>query len=193
MSSLLAAQMAEFDSEVFIISSSDVIYVQDFVVEQLVKHARPKTYTTAEVMNIAIDPEMYTDYDEDSLLELWDGVEGNMRGGPFYTGTRKYGKSRYQFLWAVMSEDLIKMVKKDGAGAFCDTLGNLSMKELGFEDQFLDDLKGIHQSHYRGRRRPKDLQPCPLFDTCRLREKCVVRPDFKILYRDNIITATGGL
>ena len=159
----LCCNMMDEDSDIVIIQSCDVMYLQDNTIQHLCDAVRPGYFTMAIVKNIAVKPNLYEDYDEEiePILANWDQISitaNPTQGINIYSGKDRPGGDWLFFLGAMTKEDLLKI---DFDYRCCDVVVQQKIKERGMQPIFLDDIKAVHQKHP-----PADLWPCSIVDRC---------------------------
>ena len=152
----LCCDMMDKDTDIVIIQSCDVMYLQDNTIQRLCDTVKPGYFTMAIVKNIAVKPNLWEDYDEEikPVLANWDQTQGIN----IYSGKDRPGGDWLFFLGAMTKEDLLKI---DFDYRCCDVVVQQKIKEHGMQPIFLEDVKAVHQKHP-----PADLWPCSIVDRC---------------------------
>jgi len=134
-------KMADEDSDVIIMMSSDVIIAEPFGIEKLCKGIGSMKVAMAEVKNIEVSPNLHKNFDDISkVLAKWGKYKRFYCCGPKRMGF-------WLFLAALRREDFLK------AGfdkLVCDRINTLrggGMKGKGFIGNCVHEVKAIHQKH----------------------------------------------
>ncbi|MCK9596714.1 glycosyltransferase [Candidatus Pacearchaeota archaeon] len=148
--------LASDDIDIIILSACDVIYVTDNIVSDLAYNTFDSKPSIAEVVDIPIEDDFYTDFDNNTkdILDNWEQFDteidilfGNVvfnKQKTVYSG--RSGQDPYFFLGAMTIHDFIELGFTMNA---CDVIIKEKMKELNYEVNLMSDLKGIHQRHLK--------------------------------------------
>lgn len=144
--------MADKDSDIFIILSVDVIITQSNGIEFLCKNLKRKRVTFAEVRNIEMPLTMYATFDlgiEFALANYWEK-------GAVYSGVGRK-EHWYMFFSAIYKEDLETVNYKNNN---CDMIVDTLFRKHGIYPIYLPGVKGIHQAH------ESLIYPCSIQKEC---------------------------
>jgi glycosyltransferase involved in cell wall biosynthesis len=155
-----ALALADPLSDIVIAQSSDVVYLQPFIIEELCKNLKPHSIVMAEVKNVSVSLEMYKNFDieVEKIFSNW-GSCGRVYSGSKRPPSRGYTEYIF-FLGSIFKSDLYSLGydKCD-----CDCVVDYNLKLNKFSPIFLDNLKGIHQTHQRNR-----YPGCSFIKTCKI-------------------------
>jgi len=139
------------DSDIVILQSCDVLYINDNVVEELCRHVKPKNVFFAEIAEIETPTDMYKNFDQwtQDLLNRWPEVPLRIARNALHYWLF--------FLGAIMKSDLDVLNYRENC---CDAIMSPKMKAHGFDAYVLTYIKGVHQKH------PKALADCHMVEQC---------------------------
>lgn len=145
-------EMADKDSDIFIILSVDVIITQSNGIELLCKNLKKKRVTFAEVRNVSVPLSMhyaFTSGVEVALKDHWDS-------GAVYSGVGRK-EHWYMFFSAIHKEDLELVNYRNNN---CDVVVDALFRKHGIYPTYLSEVKGIHQAH------ESLIHPCSIQKEC---------------------------
>ncbi len=145
-------EMADKDSDVFIILSSDVIILHRNGIELLCKNLVKRRVTFAEVRNIEISTIMYTAFDGGVRYAL----QNHWEAGAVYSGIGRK-EHWYMFFSAIYREDLETVNYQNNN---CDVVVDALFRKNGIYPIYLPDVQGIHQQH------GSLIYPCSILKEC---------------------------
>ena len=166
-STTAAFRMADLDSDIFILMSTDIILSDINIIQELCSNLSPGFINSAHVKDIPVDPNIWQnkktwDKNVGIHLEKWDSYSRVFSGSSRSSGN-------WLFCVAMLKEDFLKA---DLDVVFCDQL-NRYLGKKGVQVKHLDHLRVFHQNHPPGvgkdsRSRIERGYPCRIRDTCSL-------------------------
>lgn len=159
----LCLDMMDPEANVAVVTSSDVIYCQPNMLEELCLNVSEGIFTMPEILDLELPKEVHESFNRhmEKILKLWN--RGKYEKATVYSGSRREAGEWVFFLGAIAVNDLIKLGYRKNS---CDRIMNEKMRELGMKPKFLDHMKAIHQYHewYR--------HPCQAIGTCKHTKLC---------------------
>lgn len=151
-------------TEVVVLTSCDVIWLQPNILKELVNGVFNKQPTFAEVINYPVSYRL-NDWDAwaKESLTTWD----KMPNGPMiYSGSRRPDGYWFFFLSAILKDDLLSLGFNQCG---CDYMMDRKMRENGFKPKYLDHLKAIHQAHEWIQHPCREVDKCFYGSFCKAR------------------------
>ena len=147
-------QLASPDSDIIIHASSEIIFVQDDVIERMCQLVKPGVVVAAQVLDAPISPDMHKDFDQWQVntLSNWDKIQ---QQNSVYSGTTRPGV--WLFLSALTRDDFYKI---NWHNRKCDRVNHYVLDENNISLFHDDSIKSIHQRH------PSYFHSCPELTTC---------------------------
>ncbi len=133
------------DTDIIIIHHVDVVLMQEFAYEEIVKHTSRKNVVFTEVRNFQLPKCMYKNYDiiSKQLLAAWDKKAPNTY--TVYTGVACPAVWLF-YLGGILLKDLKEM---DYAVRSCDAAMAPKLRKAGFEAKILNYIRSVHQLHQK--------------------------------------------
>jgi len=144
------------DTDIVIIQSCDVMYLQDDLIEKLCEGVTDGKFAMAGVKNVSVPIDYWRDR-ETGIQQLNQEYEST-QGINIYSGTGRPSRDWLLFLGAMTVNDAYKI---DFDFRCCDVVVQQRIREEGLQPIFRDDLHAIHQLHP-----PAHRWPCSIVDSC---------------------------
>jgi len=135
------------DSDIIIIQSSDVMWIQKDILQKLCKNVFKHTICLPEVHNLTVNRYFYKNFEEDVLLRKIKRSK-----------TQIYSGSKRSNVWFFFLGSILKKDLEEIGGMWCDVRMDNLMRFLNFKAKYLDNLKAIHQKHERTSREKCGLE-----------------------------------
>lgn len=147
-----AIKMIDSKSEIVVLSSSEIIFLQPNILDEMCKQVEPSKVINIAVKDLHTDLDFYKDFESNAntYLEKWNSYK-NVYSGPSRSGN-------WLFVCALTREDFYKLEWDVNC---CDRINQFIFQEKGIKIKNLWNLKAIHQSHLSYR------HSCPSLKTCR--------------------------
>lgn len=144
------------DTDIIIIHHVDVVLLQEFAYEEIVKYISSNNAVFTEVRSFQLAVCMHRNYDiiTKQLLSNWDTKPASSY--TVCTGANCPAVWLF-YLGGILRKDLEKLDYRDRS---CDAALAPKMRKLGFDAKILSYIQSVHQLH------PKVVIPCPEVASC---------------------------